>query len=118
MKRLTAGLVLLLCACANQPARQTQPVLPLPLPPPTGEPADLFGLKDSQLQAAFGVPSFTRRENGSEMWRYDNRQCRVFFFLYPAGTGMSVQHVETAPHGKDAAADPNCLAVLRGKPVS
>ena len=115
MKRFVAGLCLLLTACATPPPA---PKVPLPAPPPTGEPADLVGLSGNQLQALFGAPSFTRKENGSEMWRYDKGSCRTFFFLYPNGAANTVHHVETVPRGRDVAADPNCLAVLRGKPVS
>ena len=116
MKRLFAGLCLVLSACAT-PHTPPQPTVPLPPPPPAGEPADLFGLTSTQLQVLFGAPSFTRKENGSEMWRYDNRQCRAFFFIYPAGRTNAVRHVETVPRGRDMAADVNCLAVLRGRPA-
>jgi len=115
MKWLAAALVLLLCACASRPNAVLPPLPAMPAPPPLGEPADLFGLSDGQLRAEFGAPTFARRENGSEMWRYDKGPCRVFFFLYADGNAMSVRHVETAPHGKDAAADPSCLSALRGK---
>ena len=117
MKRLFAGLCLVLAACAT-PHPPPQPTVPLPPPPPTGEPADLVGLSGNQLQALFGTPSFTRKENGSEMWRYDKGSCRTFFFLYPNGAANTVRHVETVPRGRDMASDPNCLAVLRGRPAS
>jgi hypothetical protein len=117
MKRLVAVCCLLvLGACASPPP--PPPKLPLPAPPPAGEPADLLGLSGNQLRALFGTPSFTRKEYGAEMWRYDKGACRTFFFLYPAARSDAVRHVETMPKGKDMAADPNCLAVLRGKPVS
>jgi hypothetical protein len=83
-----------------------------------GEPTDFIGQSGRQLQTLLGVPAFTRKESGSEMWRYDTRQCRVFFFLYPAGTGLSVRHVETVPHAKAVAADAACLSILLGKPAS
>ncbi len=72
----------------------------------------------AQLRASYGAPSFSRRESGSELWRYDRAPCRTFFFLYPVGREMGVRHVETIPHGPSAAADPNCLAALRAKPAS
>ncbi len=117
MKRLAVGLLLLLCACATGPA--PAPRVPLPAPPPSGEPADFFiGQLASQLRASLGAPAFSRKEYGSELWRYDTSQCRVFFFLYPASTGLIVRHVETVPHAKGMAADPACLSVLRGRPAS
>lgn len=111
---LVLGLFLL-SACASQ---NQAPSEALPPPPPKGEPSGFVGMTATQLRASFGAPSFTRRENGSELWRYDNAQCRTFFFLYPVGRDMGVRHVETTPHGPAEAADPNCLAALRAKPAS
>jgi len=118
MKRLAIALVLILGACAAphvpENSRDT-----LPPPPPTGEPGDLIGLTAAQLQGFLGKASFARRENGSELWRYDNPQCHAFFFLYSEAGTMRVRHVETMPHGPMTAADPSCLAALHGKtPVS
>ena len=113
---LVLGL-LLLGACASHPQGSSSS-LSLPAPPPKGEPSGFIGMTDTQLRASFGAPSFSRRENGSELWRYDNAQCRTFFFLYSEGRDMSVRHVETTPHGPAEAADPNCLAALRAKPAS
>jgi hypothetical protein len=78
----------------------------------------LVGLTGQQLQAMLGRASFTRRENGSELWRYDSPQCRAFFFLYVDGNTTRVRHVETMPRGRSAAADPACLNALRAKPAS
>lgn len=114
MKRLAAGLILFLCACANTPsARNT-----LPAPPPTGGPTSLVGLSSAQLRSTLGAPAFTRREYGAELWRYDTDNCRAFFFLYPSGNDMSVRYIETMPRGQDTAADPACLSALRAKPAS
>lgn len=121
MKRLAAGMMLfVLCACASGPATQRTPSSRLNEPPPTpnGEPAGFIGLTSAQLRGSFGPPSFSRRENGSELWRYDTKDCRTFFFLYPAGNDMSVRHVETMPRGKIIAADANCLTALRAKSAS
>ena len=114
---LTAGLCLFLAACATHAPPPAMPAVPLPPPPPTGEPADLINLSAAQLRALFGTPAFIRAENGPEIWRYDNKQCRAFFFLYPDATSKAVRHVETVPRGKEMAADASCLAVLR-RPVS
>jgi hypothetical protein len=119
MKRLAAGLLLfLLCACASGPGQRSTARISLPSPPPTGEPVGYIGLTSAQLRATLGAPSFSRREYGSELWRYDTRECRAFFFLYPAGRDMSVRHVETVPHGRDVAVDANCLTALRARPAS
>jgi hypothetical protein len=116
MKRLVLALVLLLGACATPPPSR----LALPAPPPKGEPTGLVGLSGRELQARLGTAAFTRRENGSELWRYDGKDCRAFFFLYTEGGTARVRHVETVPHG-DTAADTDCLNALRAKrssPVS
>ena len=117
-KLAAASLLLALCACASQPQSSAPtPGYRLPAPPPAGEPTDFVGMTSTQLRASFGAPSFSRRENGSELWRYDRGDCRTFFFLYPAGRDMAVNHVETIPHGPTAA-DPTCLSALRAKPAS
>jgi len=113
---LVLGL-LLLGACASNPQGSSSS-RPLPNPPPKGEPSGFVGMTATQLRAKFGAPSFSRRENGSELWRYDNAQCRTFFFLYSEGREMGVRHVETTPHGPAEAADPTCLAALRARPAS
>jgi hypothetical protein len=114
----TAALLILLGACSSEPKPAPSSQYLLPAPPPTGEPAGYLGMTTAQLQASFGKPAFTRRENGSELWRYDNGQCRTFFFLYPSGREMAVRHVETIPQGKGVAADPACLTALRARPAS
>jgi hypothetical protein len=116
MKRLAIALLVVLCGCTSNPSREPRETLPTP--PPAGEPGDLIGLTSVQLQGLLGKASFARRENGSELWRYDNSQCHAFFFLYSEAGSMRVRHVETVPHGPTMAADPSCLAVLRGKPAS
>ena len=110
---LAVCLCILLGACASRPP--SAPTLPLPPPPPSGEPAGLVGLTDANLREAIGAPSFVRKESGSELWRYDSASCRAFFFLYPNGADRIVRHVETMPRGKDIAADPGCLNALRGR---
>ena len=109
--------VLAVCLCAMLSACASQPKAPtVPLPPPSGEPASLVGLSAGELRGFFGVPAFVRKENGTEMWRYDGAGCHAFFFLYPQGDSQIVRHVETVPQGTKTAADANCLAVLRARP--
>ena len=54
-----------------------------------------------------------RKDNGTEMWRYDGTSCKAFFFFYAANNTMTVKHVETLPRGSDIAADSTCLASLQ-----
>jgi hypothetical protein len=106
---------LMLAGCAARPpvpvAPQAAAIVPLPPPPPKGEP-DLFtGVQAAQLRGLIGTPAFTRRDGATEMWRYDTASCHAFFFF--TGTPAKIQHVETLPRGKNAAADPACLTALR-----
>ena len=111
---LAVCLCAMLSACASRP---TTPTVPLPPPPPSGEPAGLIGLSAQDLRGSFGTPAFVRKENGTEMWRYDGAACHAFFFLYPQGDSRAVRHVETVPQGARTAADANCLAALRARPA-
>lgn len=103
----------LLSACASRPAGPTVPLPPLP---PPREPTGLIGLSARDVRGQFGTPAFVRKENGAEMWRYDGANCRLFVFLYAAGSAQTVRHVETVPPGAASAADANCLAALRARP--
>lgn len=113
--------ILLLCsalaACAGgrhvATVQQQAPRIALPPAPPAGEPADLAGLRSTQLRVAFGVPAFVRKDGSVEIWRYDSASCKAFFFLYPYGDSLLVRHVETLPRGSDMAADETCLATIR-----
>jgi hypothetical protein len=102
-----AAIVALLAGCAAPQQR-----VALPSAPPPGEPGNVAGLHGDQLRVAFGEPAFVRKDNGTEMWRYDGAACKAFFFLYSDGTAMVVRHVETLPRGQDIAADSNCLSGL------
>lgn len=119
MMRKLATLLLCsaLAACATgKPAttvQQQAPRVALPPAPPQGEPADLAGLRSTQLRVALGAPAFVRKDGGVEIWRYDSTSCKAFFFLYPYGDSLLVRHVETLPRGTAMAADQSCLATLR-----
>jgi hypothetical protein len=109
---LAVCLCAMLSACANRPPA---PIVSLP-PPPSGEPSGLIGLSAQDLRGSFGAPTFVRKENGTEMWRYDGADCHAFFFLYPQGESHAVRHVETVPRDARTAADATCLAALRARP--
>ena len=105
--------VLLLAGCASQPVRPQlpAPTAPIPPAPPRGEPAEYINMQTVALQTDFGKPAFVRKDGVTELWRYDGKTCRAFFFLY--GAPLTVRHVETLPHGKLEAADTTCLTALR-----
>jgi hypothetical protein len=102
------GLCTLLAACAAETPRVALPSAPSP-----GEPGNIAGLSTDQIKVAFGQPAFVRKDNGTQMWRYDGATCKAFFFFYSANNTMAVKHVETTPRGADIAADANCLASLQ-----
>ena len=97
---------LLLCAglsaCAS--SKQTSSLQQVP----EGEPPGLAGLAATGVKAAYGEPSFVRRDGATEVWRYDGQTCRAFFFLYPSEGAKVVRHVETLPRGTTMAACRNC----------
>ena len=119
MKKIfAASMMLALAGCAAQPRTSApvpaiappSPTVPIPPAPPRGEP-DLFtGIDAARLRALVGAPVFSRKDGAFEMWRYDAGACHAYFFL--TGAPAKVQHVETLPHGKTSAADPECLNAL------
>jgi hypothetical protein len=103
------------CSTSRHGAPPTANRAIVPVAPPAGEPADLAGLKSTQLREVFGAPNFVRKEGAMELWRYDSVGCKAFFFLYPYGQALLVRHVETLPRGNVQAADQTCLESLRPK---
>jgi hypothetical protein len=98
----------LLAACAAP-----GPNVALPSAPPPGEPGNIAGLTTGQIRIAFGPPAFVRKDDGTQMWRYDGAACKAFFFFYPDNNRLTVRHVETLPRGTTMAADSSCLASLQ-----
>ena len=121
IRRVTIlSLALLAGACAAKapqapPPPQAPTTASIPPAPPRGEPSPWFNMAGTALQAAIGKPAFVRRDGLTQMWRYDGAACRAFFFLY--GQPLTVRHVETLPHGADAAADIGCLTALQASPA-
>jgi hypothetical protein len=105
---------LLLCAGLSACATQSNQSSSLPRVP-EGEPPGLAGLAATGVKAAYGEPSFVRRDGATEVWRYDGQTCRAFFFLYPSEGTKVVRHVETLPRGTTMAADTTCLDALHGR---
>ena len=102
-----------LAGCASQPGRAPAPssIQSIPAAPPRGEPSEYLNLQAAALQVDFGKPAFVRKDGVTELWRYDGKDCRAFFFLY--GAPLAVRHVETLPHGRSESADKACLTALR-----
>jgi hypothetical protein len=112
---LLVGLMAAGCAAPGPRAPAPIPQAAIPAAPPRGEPTQYINMASTSLQAALGKPAFVRRDGATEMWRYDGAACRAFFFLY--GAPLMVRHVETLPHGPQAAADIACLTALRSSPA-
>jgi hypothetical protein len=69
------------------------------------------GLTSDALKTQLGTPAFSRKDGGTEMWRYDVKDCHAFFFF----TAGKVSHVETIPRPANQAADAGCLSALPKK---
>ncbi len=112
IRRLTCLALLVLAGCAAQPKSGfPSATAPIPAAPPRGEPSEYIAMPATGLTVAFGKPAFVRKDGATELWRYDGKACRAFFFLY--GAPLAVRHVETLPHARDQAADISCLTALR-----
>jgi hypothetical protein len=112
MRKILAILMLsALAGCAAPQRAPSAPVVPIPPPPPAREPDNFTGVQDAQLRALIGAPVFTRKDGATDMWRYDTKSCRAFFFF--TGMPLKVTHVETLPRGANGGADPACLNALR-----
>jgi hypothetical protein len=99
------------------PREMAPPPAPAPEPPPPPPPP----VDGPGLRAAYGAPDFIRREDESELWRYDVAGCAVFFFLYREGEALKIRYAESNPRGKEAPIDPTCLNRLNDRgaaPVS
>jgi hypothetical protein len=90
-------------AAVPLPMMMMAPELPMAPPPPTDA---------GSIRARYGAPDFIRREADSELWRYDQVNCAVFFFLYRDGNVLKLRYTETMPRGMDVPADPACIDSL------
>ncbi len=86
------------------------------LPPPDDDPDHLMGLDASALRARLGAPSFLRRDNPAQLWRYAGQGCLLELYLYRSGPTDTyvVRHVAArpSPAGAAAVSARGCLAGL------
>ena len=111
-KLLGLGLALFLAGCAASappPMAAPPPPAPAPAPVPRVEPPNFTALSPEALRARLGAPAFSRKDGATDMWRYDSKSCRAFFFF----TGNQITHVETMPEGPGNNADVACLNSLK-----
>jgi hypothetical protein len=80
--------------------------------PPVAVPAAreverLVGLTREAVLAMLGPSTFTRRDGPAEIWRYATDDCFLTLFLHrgnqPAGSSLTVQHVDANPRSRAAA---------------
>ena len=81
-------------------------------PPSAG--SGLVGWEAEKIRGLYGKPSFIRKEQESELWRYDGQNCAAFFVLYQEQTGLRVRYVETSP-SQGAMGDAACLAGIKAR---
>lgn len=105
-------------------APPVQPVeTPAETPPQTAarpaiddDPKRLLGLDPEGIQAILGTPSFLRRDNPAQLWRYRNKSCILDIFLYADQSAHShsfrVRHVEARSANADRASARECLRTL------
>ena len=124
-----------LSACASEqipPATSATPptlasALFAPVRPPAGAkpPATVAQtapgmVDDVSLRAQLGAPDFVRKEDQSELWRYDGQNCALFAFLYRDTASLKLRRMETVPAGAGGEPDQACVTSLkaRGRPTS
>ena|SRR6185295_3231681 len=103
-----AVVALTLAACQHRPVTMTPGLAPGNL--------GRAGLSSDRVEAvrtAYGTPQLVRKEENSELWRYDGTNCAAFFFLYTIDGALHVRHVETLPRGRDEPIDVACLQGIR-----
>ncbi len=95
---------------------------PAPTPAPAAprkpaiddDPDRLMGLGTVELTRMLGDPRFVRRDSSAQLWRYRNKSCILYLFLY-RGAGRAeyfVSHIE-ARHGEGGAAEKReCFGAL------
>lgn len=95
----------------TQSAARPQP--DAPIPEVDARPERLMGLDPQALDAALGRPELVRREKPAEVWQYRAGSCVLDVFLYPAGQGREVLHLEARDAASAAPADAkSCLTAL------
>jgi len=105
-------------AMPELPPQMPEGALPPPLPPEPMAPPAPPPTDAQSLRAAYGAPDFIRKEMNSELWRYDGKNCAVFFFLYREGDQLRIRYTETTPRGRNVAADPQCMQGLSARRMS
>jgi hypothetical protein len=99
------------------PARGQALVPPPPLPPKRLAAADLAGWSSAEVTRRFGQPRLLRREPPAEIWQFPGTACTMLVFLFPAGPGLAVEHVDiVARRAGQSVSGEDCIEGLLGGP--
>ena len=85
-----------------------------PTKPKTLEFKSLVGRNAKNIQKLFGMPSFVRKDFGTQFWRYEGEECRLNIAMYPKGsnTDYRVVYIETSDKNGLALDQTSCLQKL------
>ena len=105
---------------AATPPDQRQALVVPPAPPKRLSTADLAGWTGADVTRRFGQPRLLRREPPAEIWQFPGTACTLLVYLYPAGSGLAVQHADAIPRrpGTTVSSEDCIEALLRGTPSS
>ena len=85
-----------------------------PTKPKTLQIKSLVGRDSKNIQKLFGMPSFVRKDLGTQFWRYEGEDCRLSIAMYPKGrnTDYRVVYTETSDKNGLALDQTSCLQKL------
>ena len=85
-----------------------------PTKPKTLEIKSLVGRDAKNIQKLLGMPSFVRKDFGTQFWRYEGGDCRLNIAMYPKGsnTDYRVVYTETSDKNGLALDQTSCLQKL------
>lgn len=73
-----------------------------------------MGRDAKNIQKLFGMPSFVRKDLGTQFWRYEGEDCRLNIAMYPKGSDSNyrVFYSETIDKNGQALDQIQCLQKL------
>jgi hypothetical protein len=96
-------------APAAPPPQSASVPEPQPFAP---KPADLVGQSRERIAEWLGQPSFVRRDQPAEFWRYRHATCDLELFFYETAGALRLDHFEMRLGDKSGATDGDCLRSL------
>ena len=85
-----------------------------PTKPKTFKIKSLVGRDAKNIQQLFGMPSFVRKDFGTQFWRYEGEDCRLNIAMYPteSNTDYRVVYTETSDKNGLTLDQTSCLQKL------